>query len=146
MAVLPTEAMRAGGIRMAEKRTTYKIKEFGDKGKVIISEEIITVVAALAATEVEGIASLAGNITHDQVGKVGAKNLSKSMKVSVVDDAVSVDANLMMEYGKNIIKTSQNVQEKIRTSIESMTGMSVSDVNVHIAGVEMDAQTQQYTG
>ena len=129
-------------VRMAEKRTTYKIKDFGDKGKVIISEEIITVVAALAATEVEGIASLSGNITHDQVGKAGAKNLGKSVKVMVQNDAVSVDVNLLMEYGKNIIKTSQNVQDKIRTSIESMTGMKVSNVNVHIAGVEMEEQAQ----
>ena len=78
---------------------------------------------------------MAGNITNELVGKLGMKNLSKGVKVEITSDSVIVDMALNMEYGYNIPKTSENVQERVKTTIENMTGLSVSEVNVRIAGV-----------
>ena len=100
---------------MAEKRTMYKIQDVGGIGQVNIADEVVTVVAALAATEVDGVASMAGNITNELVGKLGVKNLSKGVKVSVENGVVAVDLNLNIEYGKNILETSRKVQEKVKS-------------------------------
>ena len=97
-----------------------------------------TIIAGLAATEVEGVASMAGNITNELVAKLGMKNLSKGVRIDVLEDVVTVDLNLNIEYGYNILETSKTVQEKVKAAIENMTGLTVADVNVRIAGVNMD--------
>lgn len=123
---------------MAEKRTTYKIQDVGGIGEVKIADEVVTIIAGLAATEVEGVASMGGNITNELVGKLGMKNLSKGVKVDVLEDVVCVDLALNIEYGFNILETSKKVQERVKSAIENMTGLNVSDVNVRIASVEME--------
>ncbi len=123
---------------MAEKRSVYKIQDIGGIGEVHIADEVVAIVAGLAATEVEGVASMSGNITNDLVSKLGMKNLSKGVKVDVTDGTVTVDLNLNIEYGKSIPKTCKAVQERVKTSIESMTGLSVGTVNINIANVDME--------
>ena len=122
---------------MAEKRTTYKIQDVGGIGEVKIADEV-TIIAALAATEVEGVASMGGNITNELVSKLGMKNLSKGVKVTVLEGAVTVDLTLNIDFGKNILDVSRKVQDKVKTSIENMTGLEVADVNIRIAGVDME--------
>ena len=95
-------------------------------------------IAGLAATEVDGVASMAGNITNELVSKLGMKNLSKGVKVEIVDSVVSVDLTLNIEYGMNILETSKKVQEKVKAAIENMTGLEVADVNIQIASVDME--------
>ena len=104
---------------MAEKRTTYKIQDIEGIGEVQIADEVVTIIAGLAATEVDGVASMAGNITNELVSKLGMKNLSKGVKVEIVDSVVSVDLTLNIEYGMNILETSKKVQEKVKAAIES---------------------------
>ena len=123
---------------MAEKRTVYKIQELGGIGEVHIADEVVAIIAALAATEVDGVASMAGNITNELVGKLGMKVLSKGVKVDVKENVVTVDLDLNIKYGKNILDTSRTVQERVKSSIENMTGLQVADVNIHIAGVDME--------
>ena len=96
---------------MAEKRTTYKIQDLGGIGEVQIADEVVAIIAGLAATEVNGVASMAGNITNELVSKLGMKNLSRGVKVTVLEGVVTVDLNLNIEYGKNILETSKKVQE-----------------------------------
>ena len=103
-----------------------------------IADEVVAIIAGLAATEVEGVDSMAGNITNELVGKLGMKNLSKGVKVDVTEEHVSVDLSLNIRYGYNIPSVSEQVQEKVSTAIENMTGLTVLDVNVKIAGVNMD--------
>ena len=79
---------------MAEKRNTYKIQKLGETGEVRVSDEVVAIIAGLAATEVEGVASMAGNITNELVGKLGMKNLSKGVKVTIIETAVKVDLAL----------------------------------------------------
>ena len=121
---------------MADNRKVVKIKE-DNLGEVHVADEVVAIIAGLAATEVEGVASMAGNITNELVGKLGMKNLSKGVKVEVMEGVVSVDLALNIKYGYSIPKTSANVQEKVKSAIENMTGLEVSDVNVSIADVDM---------
>ena len=119
------------------KRNTYTIYDDDTVGTVQIADEVVAIIAGLAATEVDGVASMAGNITNELVGKLGMKSLSKGVKVEVIDGVVSVDIALNVRYGYSIPKTSEKVQEKVKSAIENMTGLEVSDVNVSIAGVDM---------
>lgn len=121
-----------------QKRDTYTIYDDEGIGTVQIADEVVAIIAGLAATEVEGVASMAGNITNELVGKLGMKNLSKGVKVDVLDGVVCVDLALNIKYGYGILETSQTVQEKVKAAIENMTGLEVSDVNVAIAGVDME--------
>ena len=125
---------------MAEKRTTYKIQDLGMVGEVHIADEVVAIIAGLAATEVEGVASMAGNITNELVSKLGMKSLSRGVKVTVLEGVVTVDLSLNIEYGKNVLETSRTVQERVKTSIENMTGLEVADVNIHIASVDMEKE------
>lgn len=123
---------------MAEKRKTYKLQDIGEIGEIKIADEVVTVIAGLAATEVEGVASMEGNITNELVSKLGIKNLSKGVKVTVDEGIVNVDLTLNIEFGKNILEVSKKVQDKVKSSIENMTGLEVADVNIRIAGVDME--------
>ena len=121
-----------------ENRSTHKLYEKEKIGEVQIADEVVAIIAGLAATEVEGVDSMAGNITNELVGKLGMKNLSKGVKVDVTEEHVSVDLSLNIRYGYNIPSVSEQVQEKVSTAIENITGLTVLDVNVKIAGVNMD--------
>ena len=121
-----------------DRGTTYSIHENVNIGEVKVADEVVAIIAGLAATEVEGVDSLGGNITSEIVSKLGMKNLSKGVKVTVLEGVVTVELNLNIEYGKNILETSKKVQEKVKSSIENMTGLEVADVNIHIASVDME--------
>ena len=122
---------------MAEKRTTVTLREEGENGQVQIADEVVAIIAGLAATEVKGVSSMVGNITNELVSRLGMKNLSKGVKVDILEGIVSVDVALNIDFGYNIPETCKNVQEKVKTVIESMTGLEVSEVNVHVASVDM---------
>ena len=124
---------------MAEKRTTVTLREAGEFGQVQIADEVVAIIAGLATTEVKGISAMAGNITKELVSRLGMKNLSKGVKVDIVDGVVSVDVAVNIDYGYSIPDTCKKVQEKVKSAIENMTGLEVSDVNVHVASVDMGA-------
>ena len=106
-------------------------------GTVKIADDVVAVIAGLAATEVKGVEAMAGNISNELMSKMGVKRLSKGVKVEVLDKRVKADLNLIVEYGYNIPAISQKVQEKVKSTIENMTGLEVTDVNIRIAGVNM---------
>ena len=120
-------------IKEQENRNTYQIHANCNVGEVQIADEVVATIAGLAATEVEGVASMSGNITNELVSKLGMKNLSKGVKIDVSSDSVAVDLVLTLEYGYNIPNTSKLVQEKVKAAIENMTGLTVSGVNIRIA-------------
>ena len=109
---------------MADDRKIIKIKD-GHLGEVKIADEVVTIIAGLAATEVEGVSSMAGNITNELVSKLGMKNLSKGVRVEVLDNIVNVDLSLNIAYGCSIPKVSAEVQDKVKNAIENMTGLEV---------------------
>ena len=123
-----------------EGRNTHKLYEKEMMGEVRIADEVVAIIAGLAATEVDGVDSMAGNITNELVGKLGMKNLSKGVKVDVAEEHVSVDLSLNIKYGYNIPDVSERVQDRVKSAIENMTGLTVLDVNIRIAGVNINEQ------
>ena len=121
-----------------ENQNSYTIQSDEAIGQVQIADEVVAIIAGLAATEVEGVASMAGNITNELVSKLGMKKLSKGIKDSVDNGEVAVEVAINIDYGYSVPKTSRMVQEKVKASIENMTGLIVSDVNVTIASVCME--------
>ena len=107
-------------------------------GQVEISNEVVTIIAGLAATEVQGVTSMAGNITNGIVSRLGMKNLAKGVKITMEDSVVRVFLTLNLDYGVSIPKTCQKVQEKVKSAIENMTGLTVQDINIKIASVTME--------
>ena len=123
-----------------DERNIYTIQNDASKGEIKIADEVVAIIAALAATEVEGAASMAGNITNELIGKLGMKNLSKGVKVDVLEGIVTVSLALNLKYNYSIVEVSARVQEKVKNAIENMTGLEVADVNIKVAGVEMESQ------
>ena len=121
-----------------DERNTYTIQNDSSMGEVKIADEVVAIIAALAATEVEGVSAMAGNITNELIGKVGVKSLSKGVKVQVAGNTVKADLALCLEYGYNIPETCSKVQEKVKNAIENMTGLTVTDVNIRIVNVNME--------
>ena len=121
---------------MADNRKTFKIKS-DQVGDVRVADEVVAIIAGLATTEVEGVSSMAGNITNEIVSKLGMKNLSKGILVEVMEIEVKVDVAINISYGYSIPEVSSKVQDKVKTAIENMTGLNVAVVNVRIASVDM---------
>ena len=119
-----------------DERNIYTIQNDASKGEIKIADEVVAIIAALAATEVEGVASMAGNITNELIGKLGMKNLSKGVKVDVLEGIVTVSLALNLKYNYSIVEVSARVQEKVKNAIENMTGLEVADVNIKVAGIK----------
>ena len=122
-----------------DERTVYTIKMNNDQGEVVIMDEVIAVVAGLAAMEIDGVASMAGNATKELISKLGKKLLAKGVKVDVLEGVVSVAIAINLKYGYNVMDVCKKVQDKVKATVESMTGLTVADVNVRVAGVELEA-------
>ena len=123
-----------------DERNSYTIQNEASLGEVKIADEVVAIIAALAATEVEGVASMAGNITNEVIGRLGIRNLSKGVKVDVLEGVVTVTLALNIKYNYSIVAVTGKVQEKVKNAVENMTGLEVADVNIKVAGVEMDKQ------
>lgn len=124
---------------MAENRKTIQIKSDA-LGDVQVSDDVVAIIAGLAATEVEGVSSMAGNITNEIVSKLGMKNLSKGIQVELIEGEVKVDVAINIAFGFSIPEVSEKVQEKVSTTVENMTGLKVAVVNVKIASVDTQNQ------
>ena len=119
------------------ERSTYVLQEEESIGAVQIADDVVAMVAAIAAMEIDGVSAMAGNITNELMSKVGMKKLTKGVRVEVIGKRVVVDLAVTMKYGYNIPATSQKVQMKVKNAIENMTGLKVEYVNVRIAGVQV---------
>ena len=117
------------------EHTTVLMKDEENVGVVQIADDVVAMIASLATTEVEGVCAMAGNITNELMSKVGMKKLTKGVRVEVLESNVTVDLAVTMEYGYNIPATCQQVQTKVKTAIENMTGLNCTDVNIRIAGI-----------
>jgi len=120
---------------MADEKKGFTINE-----NVNVTEEVIAIIAGLAATEVDGVNALAGNLKNAMISKAGANRLSKGVRVAVnaADDLV-IKLSLVLDYGFEIPVVCEQVQEKVMGAVENMTGMKVADIDVHIATVSVSA-------
>lgn len=124
---------------MSKEQTSREyITKKKELGEVKIASDVVAVIAALAAMEVDGVHAMAGNMTNELIGKLGMKNLSKGVKILMEGGIVRVDMMVVVNYGYSIPEVSGQVQERVSQQIENMTGLSVSEVNVRIAGVNLE--------
>ena len=114
--------------------------ESGNMGQVQIADEVVAIIAGLAATEVEGVASMAGYITTELVSKLGKKSLAKGIRVKVEDGIVNVNVALNIAYGYSVPKTCKKVQEKVKAAIENMTGIEEEKDDIQVANVSISKE------
>ena len=117
------------------ERGTYVLKEDEKLGAVQIADDVVAMIASLAAAEVEGVSALVGNITNELMSRVGMKKLTKGVKVEVGETEAAVDLYIIVKYGARIPDIALHAQENVKKAIESMTGLKVVEVNVHVQGV-----------
>lgn len=112
-------------------------------GAVRIADDVVAVIAGIAATEVEGVVGMSGGIVGDISEILGKKNLSKGVRVEVGEREAAADLFIVVEYGVRIPEIAQRVQENVKKAIESMTGLSVVEVNIHIQGVAFRSEARE---
>lgn len=118
-------------------KNVFVLQDNENCGTVQIADDVVAMVAAIAAMEIDGVSAMAGNITNELMSKVGVKRLTKGVRVEVIGKKVVVDLAVTMKYGYNIPATCQEVQSKVKNAIENMTGLTVEYVNVRIAAVHV---------
>jgi len=121
-------------------KNTFVLQENEEIGSVKIADDVVAMIAALAATEVEGVAAMSGNMTNEFLSRVGVRNTAKGTRVEVLQKKVKVDLAITIEYGFNIPATCQRVQTKVKNAVENMTGLEVTDVNIRIAGINVSKE------
>lgn len=107
-----------------------------DQGSIRISEDVVASIAALAASETDGVSGLYSSVTRDIVSFLSKKNLSKGVRVELgEEDTVKVEISFLALFGHNICEVAKQVQDNVKSQIESMTGLHVVEINVHVGGV-----------
>lgn len=112
-------------------------------GSIQIAPEVIEIIAGLAATEVEGVAGMSGGFVGGIVELLGRKNLSKGVKVEVGQSEAAVDVSIIVEYGYPIPEVCRQIQQNIKNAIETMTGLEVAAVNIHVHDVHISTAEKQ---
>lgn len=111
------------------------ISRADELGNIHIAEEVLAAVAAAAAMEVKGVSAMAANFGTDIAELLGKKNQAKGVRIQVEEDKVSVELAIMMAYGSTIPEVGKAVQENVKTTMESVTGLEIAAVNVSVAGI-----------
>lgn len=114
--------------------------ESGNKniGNVVISENVVASIAGIAASEVAGVSKLTSNFSKEIISKLSKKTSTNGVKIDIDNEVVAVELSIEIEYGNNIKTVCEEVQVKVKQAIESMTGMTVREVNVSISGIKLD--------
>ena len=111
----------------------------GEYGSIRIADEVVSIISGLAATEVPGVAGMSGGIAGGIAEMLGRRNLSKGVKVEVGEKEAAIDLYVIVEYGVRIPEVALRIQEAVKRAVESMTGLTVVEANVHVQGVNLHA-------
>jgi len=104
-------------------------------GAIRIADDVVSIIAGLAASEVSGVVSMSSGVVGGIVEKLGRKNLTKGVKVEVGEKEAAVDLFIVVEYGSSIPEVAARIQDAVKSAIEKMTGLAVVEVNVNVQGV-----------
>ncbi|MDF9407326.1 MAG: Alkaline shock protein 23 [Pelotomaculum sp. PtaB.Bin013] len=118
----------------------------GGSGTIKISEDVVKIIAGLAATEVEGVSGMSGGLAGGIAEKLGHKNMSKGVKAEVGEKEATIDIHVIVEYGCRIQEVAYQIQTKVRNAVESMTGLKVLSVNVNVQGVSFGPDNKEEDG
>jgi len=121
---------------MEENKNIEVVEEVKESEGIKISNDVIAVIAGVAASEVPGVAAMAGGLTGGLTEALkGKKNLAKGIKVEATETTANIDVNIIVEYGSRIPDVAFEIQNRVKKSVENMTGLKVTEVNVHVQGV-----------
>ena len=109
-------------------------------GKVEIAPEVIEVITGIAASEVDGVSSMRGSFATGVVEKFGKKSHSKGVKVELTSNGIIIDVYVVLNFGVSIPNVAQQLQTNIRQTLKNMTALEIEEVNIHVVGIEMDAE------
>ena len=119
-------------------------EEINEENGIKISNDVIAVIAGIAVSEVSGVAEMAGGFAGGiSEALMGKKNLAKGIKVEANEKETKIDVNIIVEYGSRIPDVAFEIQNRVKKAVESMTGIKVSEVNVHIQGVNTETLTSE---
>ncbi len=116
----------------------FMVYEYDGIGEVRMTEDTVARIAALAAVEVDGVDSLAGGLTRESIPKTSRKSLASAVDIACRDDALDIYLSLVIMMGVNIPSVCTNVQEKVKSAVESITGLSVGDINIKIGTMKVE--------
>lgn len=128
---------------MAEKTAPYvQMKSSGahDLGNIEVAPEVLEIIASIAASDIEGVASMRGNFASGVVERLGKKVHGKGVKTDLSEEGLMIDIFCVVKYGVSIPKTALKIQEQVRQTLENMTSLQTQEVNVHITGVQFETQ------
>lgn len=126
-----------------EKRERFEKTEQNDAGTIRIADEVVAIVAGMAATEITGVAGMSAGLVGGIAEMLGKKNLAKGVKVEVGEREAAVDLYIIVEYGVKIPDVALHVQENVKRAVESMTGLDVIEINVHVQGVGFSPENKE---
>lgn len=112
-------------------------------GKVEIAPEVIEVIAGLAATEVEGLYAMRGNLASGVAEALGKKTHNKGVKVELTNEGITIDVYCIINFGSSIPQIAQKLQTNIRQTLRNMTQLEISEINIHVVGINMDEKEEQ---
>lgn len=122
-----------------KNQEVVEVEEVNEAEGIKISNDVIAVIAGVAASEVPGVAAMAGGLTGGITEALkGKKNLAKGIKVDATDKTAKIDVNIIVEYGSRIPDVAFEIQNRVKKSVESMTGLKVNEINVHVQGVNTE--------
>lgn len=117
--------------------------EYTDTGSLRISEDVLAAIAGNAAKEIKGVAGLTIRTTPENLGIFRKKEIEKSIKLEIKDGEAVIDIYVSLFSGAKIPETSEQIQARVKETIQNMTGMAVSKVNVHISGLVIKENAQE---
>lgn len=129
-----------------ENKDNQLVIEGNGGGSIKISEDVVKIIAGLAATEVAGVAGMSGGIAGGIAEKLGRKNLSKGVKAEVGEKEAAIDISIIVDYGANIQEVASRIQSSVKNAVESMTGLKVLEVNVNVQGVSFGPENKEEDG
>lgn len=114
-----------------------------ESDSVKVADDVVAIISGVAATEIKGVAGMSGGIAGGITDMLGMKNLSKGVKIELTNKEAKIDIFLIVEYGYNITEVCTKVQNNVRNTVETMTGLDVLEVNVNVQGVNIPKEPKK---
>jgi len=124
-----------------ERNVTYQ-----EYGKTVIANEVVAIIAGVAASEVPGVASMSSGIVDDITTSLGMKSSKRGVKVDIAEDTVNISISIVVNYGVRIPDVAQNIRKKVIEAVETMTGLTVSAVNIFVQGINLKKESKESQG
>lgn len=128
---------------MSENQLIDMTEHSTSLGKVEIAPEVIEVIAGIASSEVEGVASMRGNFATGVAEKLGRKSHGKGIKVELGEEGILIDAYVVMQFGVSIPDVAKKIQDNIRQALLNMTALEVNEINIHVVGVQFEQKADE---